>query len=334
MSVFTPVSPAEARAFIAPYRVGEIIDFQNIAAGAENSNFFVTTNLGRFVLTLFEKIPREDLAFYLGLMTHLHEHGLPVAAPIRTESGEVLRTLNGKPAVLVSRLNGNDTAHPSVADCAGIGTALAKLHLASASFALKMPNWRGLSWWKQFSVALHPHLTASENRLIAAELAFQAGFDALTLPRGIIHADLFRDNVLWDERSGSGTHTERVPQMIDFYFACEDYLLYDVAICVNDWCLDFPRYPAAALDQTKTAALLSAYHALRPFTAAERAAWSQMLRAGALRFWLGRLGYHHFPVDLAPKHPRDHAFLERLLRHHIEHAAKLTFDLPSTSIQA
>lgn len=315
MSVFTPVTTDEARAFIAPYRIGEISEFHGIAAGAENSNFFVTTSSGRFVLTLFEKIGHDDLAFYIGLMTHLCEAGLPGAEPLRTDRGEVLRKLNGKPAVLVTYLAGTDTPHPSISDCAAIGTALAKLHRASAHFALKMPNWRGLSWWQTFSTALEPKLSAPENQLIAEELAVQARYDGLALPRGIIHADLFRDNVLWDERRG-----ERVPQMIDFYFACEDYLLYDVAICVNDWCLDFSRYPAVAFDHVRTSALLDAYHAIRPFTSAERDAWPQLLRAAALRFWLGRLGYHHFPVNLAPTHPRDHSFSERLLRYHVRQA--------------
>lgn len=315
MSVFTPVTVDEARAFVAPYHVGDIIDFQNIAAGVENSNFFVTTTEGRYVLTIFEKIPRADLDFYMGLMAHLHENGIPCAAPIQTVDHIVLRELHGKPAALVTRLAGNDIAHPTPDDCRAVGAALARMHATAASFTLKMPNWRGLSWWKQYAGELRPFLSTSENRLLAAELAYQSGFDELGLPRGVIHGDLFRDNILWDDH---GTH--HTPQMIDFYFACDEQLLFDVAVTVNDWCLDFSAYPGANLSDAHTRALLTGYASIRAFTPAERAAWPQMLRAAVLRTWLGRLGYHHFPRDSELTHPKDHPFSARLLKHHVEFA--------------
>ncbi len=315
MSVFTPVTVDEARRFVAPYHVGDIIDFQNIAAGVENSNFFVTTTQGRYVLTIFEKIPRADLDFYMGLMAHLHSQGIPCAAPVKTADNVVLRELHGKPAALVIRLAGNDIAHPAPADCFTVGAALARMHAAAASFPLKMPNWRGLSWWKQCASDLRTRLSASENRLIDAELAYQARFDDLKLPRGVIHGDLFRDNILWDDH---GTH--HTPQMIDFYFACDEHLLFDVAITVNDWCLDFAAYPGANLNEANTRALLQGYASVRGFSPAERAAWPQLLRAAVLRTWLGRLGYHHVPRDSELTHPKDHPFSERLLRHHVEFA--------------
>ena len=157
MSVFTPVTIDEARAFILPYGIGDIIDFQNIAAGVENSNFFVTTTRGRYVLTIFEKIPRQNLDFYMGLMSHLHGHGIPCAAPLAIKTGEVIRTLKDKPAALVTRLSGGDIAHPVPQDCHAVGIALARVHKAAGNFALAMPNWRGLSWWRQlFCIAAPP----------------------------------------------------------------------------------------------------------------------------------------------------------------------------------
>ena len=317
MSVFTPVTVDEARAFVAPYHVGDIIDFQNIAAGVENSNFFVTTTHGRYVLTIFEKIPRADLDFYMGLMSHLHANGIPCAAPLETSNRAVLQELHGKPAALVTRLSGNDIAHPTPDDCFAVGVALARMHAAAASFTRTMHNWRGLSWWTQYATDLRTYLSAGENALLAAELAFQAGFDDLTLPRGVIHGDLFRDNILWDDH---GTH--HTPQVIDFYFACNEHLLFDVAVTVNDWCVDFSAYPRANLNEANTRALLQGYAAIRAFTSAERAAWPQMLRAAVMRTWLGRLGYHHFPRNSELTHPKDHPFSELLLRHHIDFAPR------------
>ena len=317
MSVFTPISTDEARAFVAPYRVGDIIDFQNIAAGVENSNFFVTTTEGRYVLTIFEKIPRKDLDFYMGLMAHLHDNGVACAAPLATAGKTVVRELKGKPAALVTRLGGNDIAHPTPHDCYAVGAALARMHDASRSFGVQMPNWRGLSWWRSYATDLQTHLSAGENAQIASELANQQRFDQLDLPRGVIHGDLFRDNILWDDH---GSH--HTPQMIDFYFACNEQLLFDVAVATNDWCLDYSAYPDAELHGAKARALLAGYASVRSFTAAELAAWPQMLRAAALRTWLGRLGYHHFPRDSALTHPKDHPFSARLLHFHATHESE------------
>ncbi len=314
MSVFTPITTAEARAFIAPYRVGDIIDFQNIAAGVENSNFFVTTTEGRFVLTIFEKIPRQDLDFYMGLMLHLHANGVACAAPLATAEKIVIRELKGKPAALVTRLSGNDIAHPTPHDCHAVGAALARTHEAAQSFNLKMPNWRGFSWWRRYADDLRPHLSIAENAQIAAEISHQQEFDQLDLPRGVIHGDLFRDNILWDDHGGHHT-----PQMIDFYFACNEQWLFDVAVTVNDWCLDYSAYPEAKLHEANAKALLQGYASVRNFTNAEIAAWPQVLRAAALRTWLGRLGYHHFPRDSELTHPKDHPFSARLLHFHATH---------------
>lgn len=312
MSVFTPVSIDEARTLVAPYNVGEIIDFQDIAAGVENSNFFVTTTRGRYVLTIFEKIPRSDLDFYMGLMAHLHAKGIGCAAPLTRENGEILSTIHGKPAALVERLRGGDVAHPTTQDCHAVGVALARMHDAAADFALPMANWRGLSWWRREAVGLKALATPSEVALIESEVTYQAEFDHLNLPRGIVHADLFRDNILWDD-----LHDAHAPQMIDFYFACHEQLMWDVAITLNDWCLDFAMYPTAHIHDAKARALLAGYASVRPFTPAEYHAWPQMLRAAALRSWLGRLGYHYYPRASTLTHAKDHPFSERLLRYYI-----------------
>ena len=309
MSVFTPVAIDEVRGFVAPYHVGEVIDFQDIAAGVENSNFFVTTTSGRFVLTIFEKIPRTDLDFYMGLMRHLHQAGVACAAPLATSDGVILRILKEKPAALVARLQGGDIAHPSENDCFAVGAALAHMHAAAQSFNMPMANWRGLSWWRREAQALSTLALASEAALLQSEIEYQSGFDQLGLPRGIVHADLFRDNILWSD--------QHVPQMIDFYFACHEQLLWDVAITVNDWCLDFAVYPAAKLHPGNTRAMLAGYSSVRRFVLIERECWPQVLRAAALRSWLGRLGYHYTPRASTLTHTKDHPFSENLLRYFI-----------------
>ena len=307
MSVFTPVTLDLARAFVAPYGVGDVIDFQDIAAGVENSNFFVTTTTGRYVLTIFEKIPRADLDFYMGLMQHLHRAGIACAAPLATADGVVLHSLKDKPAALVSRLQGNDIAHPTADDCRAVGVALAQMHAAAKSFVMPMPNWRGLSWWRRESVGLRSLASPGEVALLTSEIEYQSNFDQLGLPRGIVHADLFRDNILWND--------QHVPQMIDFYFSCHEQLLWDVAITVNDWCLDFSAYPEAKLHEVNTHALLAGYSSVRRLLLVEREHWPQMLRAAALRSWLGRLGYHYAPRASTLTHTKDHPFSENLLRY-------------------
>ncbi|MBS0347844.1 MAG: homoserine kinase [Proteobacteria bacterium] len=283
MSVFTPVTDADLAVWLRNYAIGRLDVLQGISAGVQNSNFFVTTSLGRYVLTLFETMPRAELPFYLHLMAHLARHGLPVPAPIANRDNEYLGTLSGKPAVLVTRLAGKSEMAPSVAHCARIGAMLAGLHLAGQSFGRKQANPRGAEWRRDCAARVRAHLPADEQAELDAELAFQAGFDLTALPQGVIHADLFRDNVLWDGDFVGG--------VIDFYFAGVDALLFDVAVTVNDWCADTD----GQLDPARAAALLASYAEARPFSAAERNAWPAVLRAAALRFWLSRLEDFHLP---------------------------------------
>ena len=283
MSVFTPVTESDLAAWLQNYAIGRLDTLQGISAGVQNSNFFVTTSLGRYVLTLFETMPRAELPFYLHLMAHLARHGLPVPAPVANRDNEYLGTLSGKPAVLVARLSGKSEMAPGVAHCRRIGAMMAGLHLAGVNFGRKQANPRNADWRRDCAARVRPQLSADERTELDAELAFQAGFDLKQLPQGVIHADLFRDNVLWDG--------EFVGGVIDFYFAGVDALLFDVAVTANDWCAD----PDGRLDPARTAAFLAGYAESRPFTAAEHAAWPAMLRAAALRFWLSRLEDFHRP---------------------------------------
>lgn len=286
MSVFTlPAKEALAR-WLGHYCIGQLTGFEGIAGGVQNSNFFVTTTLGRYVLTLFEDIARAELPYYLHLMAHLARHGLPVPAPIANRDNEYLGTLAGKPAVLVSRLPGSSEMCPGSEHCARIGSMLAGLHLAGRSFGRRQPNPRGAGWRTRTAALLLPHLPADDAALLNAELRFQENTDAdfSRLPTGAIHGDLFRDNVLWSEDGLIGG-------VIDFYFASHDALLFDIAVTVNDWCC----LPSGALDMAYAHALLTAYHSSRPFTDAERTTWPMMLRVAALRFWLSRLADRTLP---------------------------------------
>ncbi len=286
MSVYTPVSEAELAEWLGHYSVGSLLAFEPIEAGIENTNYFITTAQGRYVLTLFERLPAEELPFYVNLMAHLARHGIPCPAPIADLSDQYLRSLKGKPAALVTRLPGRSLDHPGVAECAELGALLARMHLAARSYPAFLENPRGPRWWRFAAREVARYLDADEKRLLESELEFQARHRFPDLPRGPVHADLFRDNALFDEGRISG--------VVDFYFAGVDCLLFDVAVCANDWCLADPAADRR-LDEERTRALLGACHAVRPFGALERDAWAAMLRAAALRFWLSRLYDFHLP---------------------------------------
>ena len=283
MSVFTPVPEAVLAQWLQNYAIGRLTELKGISAGVQNSNFFVTTTLGRYVLTLFEGISRSELPYYLHLMAHLARHGLPVPAPIANRDNEYLGTLQDKPAALVMRLSGSSVMTPDESHCARVGAMLAGLHLAGLSYGRRQPNPRGPAWRKLTAQRVREHLPETERRLLDDEIRFQSNVDATALPAGAIHADLFRDNVLWDGDVIGG--------VIDFYFAGSDTLLFDVAVTLNDWC----SHADGTLDNGRCKSFLDAYHAERPFTDAERGAWPAMLRAAALRFWLSRAEDFHLP---------------------------------------
>ena len=299
MSVFTPVSESQLAAWLKNYSVGALTTLEPIAAGIENTNYFVTTSQGRYVLTLFERLPALELPFYLELMAHLARHGIPSPAPIADLADRYLSSLNGKPATLVTRLAGASLESPGAAECAELGALLARMHLAGRSYGGYVENPRGPKWWRSAAGEVRHALDPARAALLEGELRFQAQHRHPDLPRGAVHADLFRDNALF---LGG-----RISGVFDFYFAGVDCFAYDLAVCVNDWCLVAPERDRR-LDEPKTLALLGAYHAIRPLEAAERDAWPVMLRAAALRFWLSRLHDKYQPRtgELVKVHDPEH----------------------------
>ena len=300
MSVYTPVTEAELAAWLGNYSVGTLAALEPIKAGIENTNYFVTTSQGRYVLTLFERLPAEELPFYLDLMAHLARHGIPCPAPIADLQDRYLQHLNGKPAALVTRLPGRSLENPGERECGELGALLARMHLAGRSFAAYLENPRGPKWWRFAAREVLPYLKKDQVELLEKELQFQAAQRFPDLPRGPVHADLFRDNTLFEKGRISG--------VIDFYFAGVDCLLYDVAVCANDWCLT-----DASIDAARTRALLAAYQDVRAFTPLEKAAWPAMLRAAALRFWLSRLHDFHLPRPGMLVHAHDPEHFRRIL---------------------
>lgn len=283
MSVYTIVESHQLEDFLCHYAVGRLLTFSGVSAGIENTNYFVTTTEGQFILTLFEQHTYEELPFFLELMAHIADTGVPSAHPIADEKGLYLRYLNGKPAALVKRLCGQAVEIPTLAQCHTLGTALGYMHTVSPSFPYCRLNQRGPHWWKTTAARVLPHLSTEDAALLQAELIFQADYRELNLPRGVIHADLFRDNALFEGDTLCG--------IIDFYYACYDVFLYDVAVTVNDWC----SLPEGTLDVPRLDSFLAGYYRQRHLTTLERQVWPVMLRAAALRFWLSRLQDFHFP---------------------------------------
>jgi homoserine kinase type II len=306
MSVYTHVSIEELSAWLTRYSLGEIQVFEPIAAGIENTNYFLTCDKGRYVLTLYERVPAEELPFYLNLMAHLARSGVHAPAPESDRSGALWSFLNGKPAGLVARLDGVPVMQPLATHCAAAGAMLAHMHRAVAGYRGRLSNRRGPAWWRQAARAVRPFLSAEQNALLAAEIRFQTGFAKLRLPRGAIHGDLFCDNVLFEDG--------RVAGVIDFGFAATDAFAYDLAIAINDWCTPPDAANAGRLDGDRVGAMVEAYARVRPPAAEERAAWPVLLRAAALRFWLSRLYDLYLPRPGELTHAHDPAVFERILR--------------------
>ncbi len=312
MSVYTTVTPEELSGWLKQYSLGALVELRGIASGIENTNYFVTTGHGRYVLTLFERLSAADLPYYINLMAHLAHHGIPCPSPIATLQNDYLNRLKGKPACLVSCLKGASITAPAPDHCAQVGEMLANMHLAGSSYPAALANPRGPAWWRATAPKIMPKLNPDEAALLKEELRFQALYRHDELPRGVIHADLFRDNALFDNGILAG--------VIDFYYACNDAWLYDLAIAVNDWCVT----EHGAIDAVRTQAMIEAYHAVRPLSAIERGAWPVMLRAGALRFWLSRLYDFHYPRPGELTHAKDPDHFKRILSSHIAKQGELT----------
>ena len=311
MAVYTEVGPAEADALLQSLGLGPLTDLQGIRSGIENTNYYASTTRGQWVLTLFERLPAEQLPYYLHLMQHLAAHGIPVPAPQPDAGGSLLHHAGGKPAAVVTRLPGSHRLLPAAGHCAQVGAMLARMHLAGAGFEMQQVHLRGLAWWTETVPVVLPHLGPEQAALLAEELAYQQHLAASpagqALPRGPIHADLFRDNVMFDDTAGP----DRLCGFFDFYFAGTDTLLFDVAVCLNDWCADMAT---GALDEARAGAFIGAYERVRPLTHGEVRAMPALLRAAALRFWISRLWDWHLPRDAALLSPKDPNHFERVLR--------------------
>jgi len=335
MAVFTEVEFGEADALVQRLGLGPLRELRGIEGGIENTNYFATTESGEFVLTLFERLSAEQLPYYLCLMKHLAGRGLPVPEPvadpaIQPPSGhaltipanapcELLLKVAGKPAALVQRLSGRSELAPGTAHCAELGALLARMHLAARDFPRIQPNLRGLAWWNDTVPVVLPYVDESQAALLRAELAYQnhiAESSAYAaLPRGPVHADMFRDNVMFATGEDAGT-APRLTGVFDFYFAGTDTWLFDLAVCLNDWAVDLPT---GQHDAERADALLAAYESVRPLNASERALLPAMLRAAALRFWISRLWDFHLPREASMLKPHDPAHFERVLRERATH---------------
>ncbi len=308
MSVYTLIEQDELEDFLQNYAVGDLVDYQGISAGIENTNYFVTTSQGRYVLTIFEQLDADELPYFLDLMAFLAEHEVPSAHPVADNDGHYLRQLKGKPAALVDRLNGSGVEQPSVKQCRAVGKVLGRLHAVGHQFTGQRENTRGPHWWHVTAKRLHDKLNEDERKLLDAELAHQDEHRHDDLPIGVVHADLFRDNALFvdDELTG----------LIDFYYACNDVLIYDLAVTVNDWCSN----EDGTLDDERVTVMLKSYSSQRPLNDAEQASWPMMLRAASLRFWLSRLQDKHFPKEGELTHIHDPDVFRRILQLRIDTA--------------
>ncbi len=308
MAVYTEVPDDELAAFVARYGIGAVLSCKGIAEGVENSNFLLHTEAGYFILTLYEKrVNPADLPFFVGLMDHLAESGISCPTPLKTAQGEALGTLAGRPAAMVTFLDGLSVKRPGPEHCAELGQAMARMHLAGQGFGMQRANSLSVGAWRPLygqSGARADEVRPGLGREIEAELdVLEAAWPA-HLPRGVIHADLFPDNVFFIQGKLSG--------IIDFYFACTDALAYDVAICLNAWCFEADM----SFNVTKARALLGGYTRVRPFSDAEFEALPLLARGAALRFMLTRL-YDWLSVPegalVTPKDPLE--YLKKLRFH-------------------
>jgi homoserine kinase type II len=316
MAVFTEVSFDEAAAFLRSLNLGQLQSIKGAAGGIENTNYFVDTDQGQYVLTLFERLTFEQLPFYLHLMKHLAGRGIPVPDPVADTSGIILHHLKNKPAAVVNKLRGHSELAPTPAHCARVGAMLARMHLAGQDYPRQQPNLRGLDWWNETIPVVLPYLSDDQRDLIQNELASQnevaASAAYARLPRGPIHADLFRDNVMFDGPELTG--------FFDFYFAGCDNFVFDIGVCLNDWCIDLT---SGAPDAERADAFMAAYQTVRPLTQDESDLLPALQRAGALRFWVSRLWDFYLPREASVLKAHDPTHFERVLRQRLAHSDAL-----------
>jgi homoserine kinase type II len=311
MAVFTPLSTHDVRTLLTQFELGELVSLQGIAAGIENTNYFLTTTGGEYILTVFEVLSSAQLPFYLEFMHSLAQQGLPVPQPQTRRNGERLAQIHNKPCTIVTRLPGQYEHLPSTKHCSLTGQMLARLHTTARNFSLYQPNLRGLAWWRQVTPQLYVYLDQEQTQLLTHTLDEQIQLQATpawqALPTGPSHCDLFRDNVLFTKTAEKLC----LGGFIDFYFAGHDSWLFDVAISVNDWCI---AQPTGEFMPELAHAWLLGYAQERPFTDEERTLWPAILRAAALRFWISRLYDFYFPRPAQTLKPHDPKHFERVLQ--------------------
>ena len=306
MAVYTEVDGDAAGQLIARLGIGTLQALAPCPGGIENTNYFADTDRGRYVLTVFERLGADELPFYLRLMKHLAEAGLPVPGPKADADGTLLFTLAGKPAAVVDRLPGAHHLAPDAADCAALGALMARMHRAVADFPLSQPNLRGLAWWRRTVPEVLPSLTPDRAALMADELGWQEHLASTpafaALPRGAVHGDLFRDNVMFED--------DRLTGVFDFYFAGVDSFGYDLAVALNDWCIDLDT---GRLDEPRAEALVRGYEGVRRLEPTEHRLLPALLRAAAFRFWLSRSWDLHLPREALVLKAHDPDHFERIL---------------------
>ena len=316
MAVFTEVSEQQATELLTQLSIGELVSLQGINSGIENTNYFLTTDQGEYVLTVFERLNHAQVPFYLYLMKHLASKGIAVPDPQGNLQGEIVLTLMDKPAAVVNRLSGESQLQPTPVHCAAMGSTLAHMHLAARDYDRHQINLRGLAWWNDTVPQVLPFLSPDQSRLLTHELAYQNHLSSLSayaaLPSGPVHADAFRNNVMFDGEKLSG--------VFDFYFAGVDHWLFDLGVCINDWCIDLET---GVLDSARFQAMLHAYSHVRPLNAQERDMINPMLRAAALRFWISRLWDFHLPREASMLQPHDPMHFERILTQRLHHPVTL-----------
>lgn len=310
MAFYTAVDEQELLALLRHYGIDGLSSCTGASDGIENSTYFLQRGEQQWILTLFEDLSAAELPFFVRLMTWLHERGLPVACPLVDDRGEALHTLSGKPALLFPRLPGQHPRQTGSAQCAAIGDFLGRMHAATASYPEQRDNPRGTAWMEQAASRLAAHLDGEVRSLLDAQLANAHRLRALPMPCGLVHADLFHDNALFEG--------DRLTGVIDFYVACTDLLALDLAIVINDWC----ALPAGGVDPGKAQAILQAYERQRPLDPLERDHWQAILQLAACRFWLSRLLAEKLPARPGVNHPHKPS---------TEYLARLQFHLRPTN---
>jgi len=312
VSVYTNITENELKDFLTQYNLGTLTSFEGISAGIENTNYFVDTTKGRFVLTIFEHHQLDELGYFLNIMAFMAEHNIPTAHPEKTNDGDYLKILKNKPAALVERLTGSGVDLPSLTQVKVMGEQLAKFHLAGNDFDQHRDNDRGLDWMKNTLQSISKQLTPTEFALANQEIEYQSTINWSSLPQGVIHADLFCDNALFDGDKLSG--------IIDLYYACNSCLLYDLAVMVNDWCREPMQDNDDEMNFTfnadKVASILEAYQRIRPLTDAENQNWQAALRLASLRFFLSRLKDKHSPREGEMTQIKNPAVYKKILQIH------------------